>query len=315
MQPDSMTASARRALGALVLVLAAVDATAGQGDAGGTSTTTIECGYPGVDRHSKVVDAARCFVGDLCCCRYDAFDFAELLLTESDTVLSGRIEHVAGLPASLLVRRELQATIMVEEVFRSGESEPPTKVEVRLSSDMFVWPETGESRIVARQAMASEHEAKVGSLWRRLRSLDPDADATARSRLNAERERLGTLRWDWEGEIGVIERTGEEPFPNCGNGVFTVERGGALEAGGTYLFALDDATGEEVLEYRLPDNERWNVFWGDEMDEVVHALAYTKGCLSWPEIVYGPENEYLAIDICVPWARGRTLPNEVGRRR
>lgn len=315
MRPAAMTMSARGILGALVLALAAADGTPGEDHGAGTSTITIQCGVPGVDRRPKVVDTLRCFVGDLCCCRYDAFDLAELLRTESETVLSGRIERVEGLPESLLVRRDVQATILVEEVFRRGRSEPQPRVAVGLSSDMFAWPETGESRIVARQTMASEHERKVKSLWQRYQSLDPDTDSVARTRLAAERERLGTLRWDWEGEMGVIRRPREEPFPNCGNGVFTLDRGGALEVGGTYLFALDDAADEGESEYRLSDKDDWNVFAGDEMVEVVHALTYINACLSWPEIVYGPENEYLAIDICGGWARGSTMPHQVGRRR
>ncbi len=112
----------------------------------------------------------------------------------------------------------------------------------------------------------------------------------------------------------VKRRLREDPFPNCDNGVFTLERGGALEVGGTYLFSVEHATPEGVG-YRLSDNADWNVFWGDEMEEVVHALSYTNACLSWPEVVYGPENEFVAIDICADWARGRTMPHEVGRRR
>ena len=94
-----------------------------------------------------------------------------------------------------------------------------------------------------------------------------------------------------------------------------MDRDGALEIGGRYLFALRDAVGESRSEYALSDRDEWNVFWGDEMDEIVHALTYTNACLSWPEIVYGPENEHVAIDICASWARGRTLPQEVRRRR
>ena len=273
--------AALRAVGTLV-VLAAVEPTADEGDAGGT-TITLECGMY-EERHTKSVDTSRCFVGDLCCCRYDAFDFADLLLTEEETVLVGRIEDVAGLPESLLVRRDVRATVAVHGVFRSGANPPRPSIHVVMSSDMFLWPETGESRIVARQAMAREH---------------------------------GQLRWDWEGETGSVrKRYRQDPFPNCDSGVFTIDRDGALEVGGTYLFALKDhPIREGHVEYQLSDNDRWNVFRGDEMDDVVHALNYTNICLSSSEIVYGPENEHVAIDICADYARGRTMPGDVGRRR
>lgn len=323
MHSDALTPWDSVAIWLLVATMPAMASNGGDESTGGRTTTTIECGIPG-ERRSQLVDMSRCFVGDLCCCRYDAFDLADLLLTEEETVLVGRVEEVAGLPESLMVRRDVQATIGIHKVFRNAASTPPPKIRIRLSSDMFLWPETGASRIVARQAMAGEHEAMDSSIRERLESLeaawtngeiDSEAYGNEKSRLAAESERTGELRWDWEGELGVVWRRRAEPFPNCDNGVFTVDRGGALEVGGTYLLVLNEANGEADVEYLLSDNAPWNVFTGEEMDEIVHALSYTNACLSWPEIVYGPENEHVAISICADWARGRTLPYEVGRRR
>lgn len=320
MCPNPMTAWTPRALG-LVLALAAVASNASESKAG-PSTVTIECGIP--DRHPKVVDTSRCFVGDLCCCRYDAFDLADLLLSEEETVISGRIEEVVGLPETLLVRHDVQATVAVHKVFRSGASPPARTIQVRLSSDMFVWPEAGVSRILARQAMVNEHERQERSILERRRlldaelasgELDEEGYGKATAQLRAERKRLGQLRWDWEGEMGVFTRSRQDPFPNCDNGVFTMDRDGSLEVGGTYLFALEQATVDTEGEYRLSDDARWNVFSGDEMADIVHALTYTNACLSWPEIVYGPENEFVVINICATWARGSTRPHEVTRRR
>ena len=151
--------------------MAAVESSGGDPEAG-RSTTILECGCLPENRHTKEVDTSRCFVGDLCCCQYDAFDFANLLLTEGETVVSGRIEAVAGLPDSLLVRRDVRATIAVDGVFRTDANAPPPTMEVRLTSDMFLWPDAGVSRIAARQAMHRAHEAKEHAILERRRSLD-----------------------------------------------------------------------------------------------------------------------------------------------
>ena len=72
---------------------------------------------------------------------------------------------------------------------------------------MFIWPETRESRTIARQAIIDEHKAKVYSIPDSHHSLDEafesgilgeDAYLTEKSLLKAERERLGNLRWDWD---------------------------------------------------------------------------------------------------------------------
>ena len=80
--------------------------------------------------------------------------------------------------------------------------------------------------------------------------------------------------------------------------------GDALEVGGTYLFALDEVANNGGIEYRLHDKAKWNVFEGEEMDDIVHALTLTRVCLNWPELVYDEENEFARIGICTTWARG-----------
>ena len=223
----------------------------------------------------------------------------------------------------MLVRRDVNAVIFVEKVFHGNQIKPSSKIDVRLTSDMFIWEETGQSRIVARQTLANEHDAKSKDIWQRFQELDErnsrgeiDAEEYERiaGELKAERKQLGYLRWDWEGEMGVITSGRDGPNSNCYDGRFTTDRFGALEVGPTYLFGLDKASRGADGVYFLSDKERWNIFWGDEMDEVVLALESTIACLSWPEIVYEPENESIAIGICSDWARGSHRPWSVKRR-
>lgn len=291
----------------------------------GSNIVTLECLHYGkvVERRSKTVDTTRCFYGDLCCCNLDAFDIANLLLKNRDSVFTGRIEEVQDLPETLLVRRDVNAVIHVEKVFRGNQIKPSSKIDVRLTSDMFIWEETGQSRIVARQTLANEHDAKSKDIWQRFQELDErnsrgeiDAEEYERiaGELKAERKQLGYLRWDWEGEMGVITSGKDGPNTNCYDGRFTTDRFGALAVGPTYLFGLDKANREADGVELLSDKERWNIFWGDEMDEVVLALESTNACLSWPEIVYEPENESVAIGICSDWARGSHRSWSVKRR-
>lgn len=274
------------------------------------TTITMECGYtlhgtgsweslgrPDTDTrtYTRTVDPSRCFVGDLCCCQYDAFDMAFMLLAEretkaGETVLLGRIEDVRGLPDSPFVRRDARATVAVEKVFRSRANAPEPRIGVRVSSDMFLWPETGRSRIATRRAIRREHR---------------------------EGDRPGNAPdVDWEGEIRLIPNGSLFPDAQCGHsGAFAEDRGGALEVGGTYLLALAAASGEAGVDYVLYDDD-WTVFAGDEMDEVVHALDYTVGCLRWPVIASAPEDELIAaLDICFHAARGMTWPHEIKRHR
>lgn len=282
-----------------------------------------ECGYPDVDRHTKTVDASRCFAGDLCCCNFDAFYFADFLLSQRKSVFTGRIEEVQELPDTMLVRRDVIATIVIEKVFGGNKINSLSKIHVRLSSDMFIWEETGQSRIVARQTLANDHESKVRAIVERRHKLkernakgdiDHNEYEEATIQLEAEREELGHLRWDWEGEIGVITIGTDGPVPNCNNGRFTTDRFGALEVGPTYLFALDQAINETDGVYLLSDELPWSIFWGHEMNDVVRALTFTIRCLNWPQIVYEPEDEYVAISICSDWARGANRPWSVKRR-
>ena len=308
------------------LALIASNSYADEADKDATEAT-ITCTYFSGGPITKTVDPSGRFVGDQCCGRYDAFDFAERLLDEEGTVVVGRIENVMELPETLLVRRDVQATVQLHKVFRYTAKVPAPKIQIRLSSDMFVWPETGESRINARQALVNEHERKVRLLLDRGRSLDEklergvlddEAYLTEKSLLETEYKRLGSLTWEWDGEIGSrVKRSRMEPFLNCDNGGFTLDRGGVLEVGGTYLFALEEVTRDAGIEYLLKDTEKWNVFEGEEMDEIVYALITTRACLNLPELLYDSEAEdaFVVIDFCARWARGSTRPNEISRRR
>ena len=289
------------------------------------TTVTLECRYHrhGVEKHIKTVDTSRCFYGDLCCCNLDAFDIADLLLTERESVFTGRIEEVQALPESLLVRRDVNAVIHIEKVFRGNEIKPSSKIDVRLTSDMFIWEQTGQSRIVARQTLANEHDAKSMAIYERLNELaerntrgelEADEYARLKGELESEWEQLEELRWDWEGEIGVITSGRDGPATNCNDGRFTTDRFGVLRVGTPYLFALDISSTVTDDVYHISDKLWWSIFWGDEMNDVVHALNYTSSCLSWPEIVYEPGNEQVAIDICADWARGATRPGIISRR-
>ena len=289
----------------------------------GSKTVKVECGYPGVDRHTKTVDVSRCFYGDFCCCNFDAFDLADLLLTGRESVFTGRIEIVEELPETLLVRRDVRATISVEKVFRGNNVKPSSTIQMRLSSDMFVWEETGQSRIVARQTLANEHEAMQETIVDRYRALternsqgdmDENEYKKATVQLEAGMQQLGELRWDWEGEIGMIFSGRDGPIPNCNNGLFTTDRFGALEVGPTYLFAMDKSSTEIDGVYQLSDKLPWSVFWGDEMKDVVLALTTTNVCLSWPEMVFEHENEFVEIGVCSAWARGSNRPWTIKRR-
>ena len=289
---------------------------------------TITCMYFDGGEKTRTMDLSWQFDGDLCCGRYDAFGMAERLLDEGESVVVGRIEDAKELPETLLVRRDVAATVEVQEVFRHTAKEPAPRIQVRLSSDMFLWPETQQARIVARQGLINEHERKRDSLVARGRSLDEelasgildeDSYRTEISLLEAEYLRIGNLRWEWDGEKNSrVRRTRADPFPNCDNGRFTLDRGGALEVGGTYLFALDEVANNGGIEYRLHDMDydaKWNVFEGEEMDDIVHALTLTNACLNWPELVFDEENGFVMINICATWARGVTRPNQVRHRR
>lgn len=294
-------------------------------DVTGENSTTVmlECDLHGIKKHVKTIDVSRCFYGDLCCCNFDAFDIADLLLTYRESIFTGRIVEVQELPDTLLVRRDVNAIIYVEKVFRGDKIKPNSKIHVRLTSDMFIWEDTGQSRIVARQTLANEHDAKSEAIWLRFQELDErnsrgeiDANEYDRlaSELGAEYEQLGSLRWDWEGEVGKITRGRDGPARNCNDGRFTTDRFGALEIGATFLFSLDKGSEAAVGVHSLSDNQLWGTFGGDEMNDVIHALDYTNTCLSWPQIAYEPEEEYVAIDICADWARGVTRPGTISRR-
>ena len=261
----------------------------------------------------------KCFVGDRLC-MVDAFDLAKDLLAsnhwdalpDNDLLLvaTGTIEDVHGLPDSLDVEREVQATFAIDwlhryqtdhdvpdwvsvfqkSVARAGqtyyfgdgsarardfgvgefqlEKHPlgpmrfvdewvrgtPKRIVIHLSSDMFLWPASGKARGMAR--MGSEERQRHESAKRRADALAAKLEA---GELEREEHRL------------LLESTSDGAVSG---GRFIEDRGGALEVGGRYLFALGERAEHDREAYRFTENARtkWRVFWGDELEEVNRAM-------------------------------------------
>ena len=94
-------------------------------------------------------------------------------------------------------------------------------------------------------------------------------------------------------------------------GRFVEDRGGALEVGGRYLFALGDIVDGTQDAYRFEERARtrWRVFWGDELEDVDRALSEIGNCLATLSTLAGPPNEDFeaaARSICEDAARYRS---------
>lgn len=102
------------------------------------------------------------------CCRHDAFDVAESMLSASYSsdrnahlIVSGRFD--IDLPEPILARGDVHAIFAVDKVHFSTGREPET-VEVLISTDQFAWRDTGKSRDVVRRDLMSDHYDDVAPL-------------------------------------------------------------------------------------------------------------------------------------------------------
>ena len=287
----------------------------------------------------------KCFVGDRLCLD-DAFDLAKDLLRRNwyrgnrkDLLLvaTGTIEDVHGLPDSLAIERPVRATFAIDWLHRyqtertvlwmplfeksfararGGELWPGQfdledgadttrfvdewvhgrmgtgarkRISIQLSSDMFVWPASGTSRGVAR--MGSEERERHNRTKRRNEDLIARLEAGA-----LEREEHRRLLLDFKD--GPVD-----------GGRFVEDRGGALEVGGRYLFALSEKVDGDEDAYCFDEaahyNTTWRVFWGEEMQDVDRALRELASCLLPLTVLEDPPEEHYAWSICEAAARYR----------
>lgn len=213
----------------------------------------------------------------------------------------------------------------------------PTKtITIQLTSDMFLWPETGTSRIVARRILdkpfdegRKKFRQEIAELDRRLEAslIDADEYRAAESDLKARLRRLlasqpqRQLDGVWKlsessartRRSQLIDVAGGAATHTYG-GSFTHHRGGALEVGARYLFALRERINGAADSYHFRDFDDWKVFWGDEMREVDWALHAIHNCHRMTSILHDPKNGVHAGGVCVNYARGLARGNDIRRR-
>ena len=148
---------------------------------------------------------------------------------------------------------------------------PAKRIAIHLSSRLFVWPATGTARGVAR--LGSDERELHGSAEGRIDALATRPEARKLKR--EEHERL------------LLESAGDGA---ARGGRFAEDRGGALEVGGRYLFALGERVDGDRDAYRFTENAHttWRVFWGDEMEDVDRAVRALANCVGAFETLDDP---------------------------
>ena len=296
----------------------------------------------------------RCFVGDRLCMDDAFDLAKEMLrsndrdwVRSNDLLLvaTGTIEDAHGLPESLDAEREVRATFAIDWLHRyqtersinwmprfeksfarargarevrlgqfdlPGEWANPTRfvdewvrgrmgvgprkrIAIHLSSNLFVWPESGTSRGVAR--MDREERERNEETKRRTEALATRLEAGALGR--EEHRRL------------LVEDFNDGPVDG---GRFVEDRGGALQVGGRYLFALSERVEGDEDAYRFEEaahyHTTWRVFWGGEMQDVDRAMREIASCLLPLTILPAPPEEQYAWSICEAAARYRGAERE-----
>ena len=253
-------------------------------------------------------------------------------------VATGTVEDVHGLPDSLAIERPVRATFAIDWLHRyqtertvlwmplfekafarargaedlwpgqfdlDGGRRDPTRfvdewvhgrmgtgprkrISIQLSSDLFVWPASGTSRGVAR--MGSEERERH--------------DRTKRTEALIARLEAGELAREEHRRLLLDFK--DSPVDG---GRFVKDRGGALEVGGRYLFALSEEVDGDEDAYRFDEaahyNTTWRVFWGEEMQDVDRAMRELASCLLPLTVLEDPPEEHYAWSICEAAARYR----------
>ena len=267
----------------------------------------------------------KCFVGDRLCAN-DAFDFAKGMLGSNHwdsqrsngllLVATGTMEQVDGLPELLEVEREVRATFAIDRLHRYQ-----TEHDIPDWASVF-WRFVGRPRVAyTGDGSARSREFGAGEL-----RLDEDHPSSPKRFLREwmqSIEGVGPPKrivihlssdlfvWPASGTArGVARMRGEEGEERgsddaLSGGRFGEGRGGALEVGGRYLFALGERVDGAQDEYRFTESAhaKWRVFWGDELEDVDRAMTAIVDCLAALGTLGEPSSEVSLWRICEDAAR------------
>ena len=288
-----------------------------------------------------------CFSNDDCC-RHDAFDIAQRMLkawipwgpsgppgiwdsrnANAQLVVSGRFE--VDLPDAILVRGDIQATFVVDDVHFSTEGEP-RRVGVVVATDRFAWLDTGRSRYLVRRDLMSDHYADMAPLIdeayqlvmrRQSGTIDRAAYRRGAADIDARFAKLeaGGPLWDWEAgaaEIpGFVPRsapwyrarmTGHQvtaiaelvpPLKSVKLDLDVPESPcvgfhgpiDPLVPGEPYMIVFRHRIDPGTHLYHFAGVSAGDIFSGQETSDLEDAIEYVANCLEWDEINAGPTNE------------------------